>query len=140
MYKETRTRLEQSRKLREAKLKQQKELGETRHKGLYDDGSGKGARIPEPIDFAKPSDIASQFSGQTSFKEETSMSVKEILAAVNMKGGKYMMDEEELSPKQKAYRKFFNGALKKHGASSPSELDGDKKKKFFSYVKANWKG
>ena len=95
MYKETRTRLEQSRKLREAKLKQQKELGETRHKGLYDDGSGKGARIPEPIDFAKPSDIASQFSGQTSFKEETSMSVKEILAAVNMKGGKYMMDEEE---------------------------------------------
>ena len=68
------------------------------------------------------------------------MSNKEILAAVNMKGGKYMMDEEELSPKQKAYRKFFNGALKKHGASSPSELEGDKKKKFFDYVKANWKG
>ena len=68
------------------------------------------------------------------------MSNKEILAAVNMKGGKYMMDEDELSPKQKAYRKFFNGALKKHGASSPSELEGDKKKKFFDYVKANWKG
>lgn len=141
IYKETRTRLEQSRKLRETKLKQQKELGETRHKGLYDDGSGKGARIPEPIDFAKPSDIASQFSGQTSFKEETSMSVKEILAAVNMKGGKYMMGEEELSPKQKQYRKFFDGALKKFGKKSPADFSDDAgKKKFFDYIKKNWKG
>ena len=114
----------------------------SKYAGLYDDGSGKGAVIPKPFNFSKPSDTAKLVAGQinTTVDEATNMSNQEILDAVNMKGGKYMMDEEELSPKQKAYRKFFNGALKKHGASSPSELEGDKKKKFFDYVKANWKG
>ena len=57
-----------------------------------------------------------------------------------MKGDKYAMSEEELSPKQKEYRKFFDGALKRFGAKSPASLDDAKKKKFFDYVKANWKG
>ena len=60
--------------------------------------------------------------------------------AIVMKDGKYVMGEEELTDKQKSYRKFFDKALSRHGVSSPAELKGDKKKQFFNYVKANWKG
>ena len=45
-----------------------------------------------------------------------------------MKGGK------------EKYQKFFNAALKKFGVSEPDELDDDKKKDFYNYVDANWKG
>ena len=38
-----------------------------------------------------------------------------------------------------AYQKFFKGALKKFGVTEPDQLKGDKKKKFFDYVDANWK-
>jgi hypothetical protein len=72
--------------------------------------------------------------------ENKPLTNKEILDSVNMKNGKFIMREEEMSDKQKEYRKFFTSALKKHGASSPSEMDDAKKKKFFDYVKANWKG
>ena len=41
---------------------------------------------------------------------------------------------------KEAYQKFFNKALKKFGVSSPDELEGEKKKKFFDYVDKNWKG
>ena len=146
VYRNTVTRLEQARKNKEGRgTRLDEKLENNNDKNfnhLYNDGSGRGAIIPKPFNFSKPSDTAKLVAGQinTTVDEATNMSNQEILDAVNMKGGKYMMDEEELSPKQKAYRKFFNGALKKHGASSPSELDGDKKKKFFSYVKANWKG
>ena len=37
----------------------------------------------------------------------------------------------EASGGKEAYQKFFNGLLKKFGVSSPSELDGKKKKDFF---------
>ena len=40
---------------------------------------------------------------------------------------------------KEAYQKFFQGALKKFGVSSPEELEGDKKKEFFDYVDKNWK-
>jgi len=50
------------------------------------------------------------------------------------------LDEEELSKKQKEYRAFFDKALKKFGAESPAKMDDAAKKKFFNYVKANWKG
>jgi hypothetical protein len=46
------------------------------------------------------------------------------------------VDEE--SDKQKKYQAFFQKALKKFGVSSPSELEGDKKKEFFDYVDANY--
>ena len=146
VYRNTVTRLEQARKNKESRGNRLDEKLENHNdknfNHLYNDGTGKGAIIPKPFNFSKPSDTAKLVAGQinTTVDEATNMSNQEILDAVNMKGGKYMMDEEELSPKQKAYRKFFNGALKKHGASSPSELEGDKKKKFFDYVKANWKG
>ena len=38
------------------------------------------------------------------------------------------------------YKAFFQKAMKKFGISSPDELDDDKKKKFFNYVDANYKG
>ena len=41
---------------------------------------------------------------------------------------------QEASDKQKEYRKFFDGMLKKYGVKSPSELSGDKKKEFFSAI------
>jgi hypothetical protein len=36
------------------------------------------------------------------------------------------------------YKKFFDGALKKFGVTSPAELDDDKKKEFFNYVDKNY--
>ena len=41
---------------------------------------------------------------------------------------------------KEAYQKFFQAALKKFGASSPADLDDKKKKEFYDYVDANWKG
>ena len=46
--------------------------------------------------------------------------------------------EVDESEKQKKYQAFFKKALKKFGASSPADLDDDKKKKFFDYVDANY--
>jgi len=69
-----------------------------------------------------------------------SMNNKKLLDAIAMKNGKYVMGEEELGEDQAAYRKFFNASLKKFGASSPTDLTGEKKKQFFNYIKSNWKG
>tara|TARA_R100000482_G_C5084685_1_gene127788 strand:- start:215 stop:844 length:630 start_codon:yes stop_codon:yes gene_type:complete len=44
-----------------------------------------------------------------------------------------------VSEKDGEYEKFFQGAMKKFGIKSPSELDDDEKKKFFNYVDANYK-
>lgn len=38
-----------------------------------------------------------------------------------------------------AYRKYFQGMLKKRGIKSPSELSDEEKKKFFDSVKSGWK-
>ena len=52
-----------------------------------------------------------------------------------------MGEEEELSDKQKAYRKFFDKALKKFKIKSPADLEDDEaKKKFYDYIDKNWKG
>ena len=39
-----------------------------------------------------------------------------------------------------AYKAFFDKKLKKFGVSSPAELKGDQKKKFFDEVDKEWKG
>jgi len=44
-----------------------------------------------------------------------------------------------VSEKDGEYEKFFQGAMKKFGIKSPSELDDDEKKKFFNYVDKNYK-
>jgi hypothetical protein len=46
----------------------------------------------------------------------------------------------EASGGKEAYQKFFNGLLKKFGVSSPSELDGKKKKDFFDAIDKGWEG
>ena len=48
-------------------------------------------------------------------------------------------DIETADIEENAYEKFFQGAMKKFGISSPDELDDDKKKKFFNYVDKNYK-
>ena len=46
---------------------------------------------------------------------------------------------EEAGDKEE-YQKFFMAALKKFGVSEPDELEDEKKKEFYNYVDANWKG
>ena len=46
----------------------------------------------------------------------------------------------EASGGKEAYQKFFNSLLKKFGVSSPSELEGDKKKEFYDALDAGWDG
>jgi hypothetical protein len=140
VYRETVTRLETARKLREQRMKSMKE---NKFNGLYDDGSGNGAYIPEPVDYTytEAMKVVEKYKQLREKKKTLMGSPKESLeSAVEMKNEKYAMAEEELSPKQKAYRAFFDKALKKFGASSPAKMDDGKKKKFFDYVKANWKG
>ena len=45
--------------------------------------------------------------------------------------------DDELTEEDTKYAKFFRGALKKFGVSTPAEL-GDKKKDFFNYVDKNY--
>jgi hypothetical protein len=53
---------------------------------------------------------------------------------------KVMARLEAESGDKEEYEKFFKAALKKFGVDSPAELDDAKKKEFFNYVDANWKG
>jgi hypothetical protein len=48
-------------------------------------------------------------------------------------------DDETRGIDENAYEKFFQGAMKKFGISSPDELEDDKKKEFFNYVDKNYK-
>ena len=60
----------------------------------------------------------------------------------NILGRYYEIGEtvtEETGDKEE-YQKFFNAALKKYGVSSPDDLDDEKKKEFYDYVDAGWKG
>jgi len=47
------------------------------------------------------------------------------------------ISDDEITEEDTKYAKFFSGALKKFGVSSPAEL-GDKKKEFFNYVDKNY--
>jgi hypothetical protein len=161
-YRRTVERLSYQRAMRESKLKGKK------WDGLYNDGSGKGASIPEPIDFNKESRrYEKEVDGRVrAFKEamrrvemyrklreskkKTIMgsSVKESISeaadmitksGIEMIGNSYAIAEADLSPAQKKYREFFEKALKKFGADSPADMDDAQKKKFFNYIKANYK-
>jgi hypothetical protein len=161
-YRRTVERLSYQRAMREGKLKGRK------WDGLYNDGTGKGASIPEPIDFGKESRrYEKEVDGRVrAFKEamrrvemyrklretkkKTLMGgqVKESIAeaadkitkaGIEMIGNSYAISEADLSPAQKKYREFFEKALKKFGASSPADMDDGEKKKFFNYIKSNYK-
>lgn len=55
-------------------------------------------------------------------------------------GGDGRRSENEASGDKEAYQKFFNAKLKKYGVSSPDELDGANKKKFYDEIDAEWEG
>lgn len=168
MYRETVNRLEQARKLREER---RKSMRENKYEGLYDDGSGKGAFVPEPITIRRGDNMESKNTVANALKmvemykklreekkktlmgakkesvqsepvnDDKKMTKGQMMDAIGMSNtGKFEVSEEELSPKQKAYRSFFEKALKKFGKKSPADMDDGEKKKFFDYVKANWKG
>lgn len=139
-YRQTVIRLENNRKLREQRNRQ---MRESKWAGIYDDGSGNGSYVPDPVDinFHEAMKVVEKYRALREKKKVLMGKTHESLeAAVQMNDEGYEMDEEKLSPKQKEYRAFFDKALKKFGASSPAKMDDSKKKKFFDYVKANWKG
>ena len=86
-------------------------------------------------------------SGQFGKIAKEAKSLQERMGALyedmgNILGRYYEIGEtvsEEAGDKEE-YEKFFQSALKKFGVSSPDELDDDKKKDFYNYVDANWKG
>jgi len=51
--------------------------------------------------------------------------------------GRYYEINEELT-EDDDYQQFFQSALKKFDASSPADMDDEKKKKFFNYVDKNY--
>jgi len=76
-------------------------------------------------------------------REELDMDVKN--SAKKMKRAKepapnVSEELDEASGDKEAYKKFFNAALKKFKVSSPAELKGDDKKKFFDYIDKGWEG
>ncbi len=48
--------------------------------------------------------------------------------------------KDEATGDKEAYKKFFDAKLKKYGVTSPSELEGDAKKKFYDEIDAEWEG
>ena len=48
--------------------------------------------------------------------------------------------KDEATGDKKAYNAFFDKKLKKYGVSSPDELSGDEKKKFYNEIDEEWKG
>jgi hypothetical protein len=166
MFKRTLTRLEQARAKRESKNDKYKGMyddgsgkgvimpkpitfnKENRRHTVEIDGRIKGLReaLKRVEMYRKLREEKSKKKTLMGVKEEVeiveaaSLTKGQILDAVGMQGNKFEVSEEELSPKQKAYRAFFQKALKKFGKDSPATMDDGEKKKFFDYVKANWKG
>ena len=48
--------------------------------------------------------------------------------------------KDEATGDKEAYKKFFDAKLKKYGVTSPAQLKGDDKKKFYDEIDAEWKG
>ena len=48
--------------------------------------------------------------------------------------------KDEATGDKEAYKKFFDAKLKKYGVSSPAQLKGDDKKKFYDEIDAEWEG
>ena len=84
---------------------------------------------------------------KTTFTDEVSARVSSKLDALKQTLAKTMFAKEEVELEEKvhtgdkeAYKKFFDGMLKKFGVDSPEDLDGKKKKEFFDAVDAGWEG
>ena len=87
----------------------------------------------------KKEDVETNVEVGEELNESIDLTKGQILDATDRNGRGWTVKEEELSPAQKKYRKFFTAALKKFGADSPADLDDAGKKKLFNYVKKNYK-
>jgi hypothetical protein len=86
-------------------------------------------------------------SGQFSKIATEAKTLQERMGALyedmgNILGRYYKIGEsvKEVAGDKEEYQKFFRMALKKFNVSEPDELDDDKKKDFYNYIDANWKG
>jgi len=131
LVRNTLSRLEQYRKARMErmeKMQEEENEGKNKYKGLYKDGTGKGAFVPEPYDTGKPVHPFMPKSVTEGVLDE----FKDMFTKENMtfKEG----DKAE-------YERFFKAAMKKFNISAPSDLKSDdQKKRFFAYIKKNYKG
>jgi len=135
VVRDTMARIEQYRKIRTErmqKMQEEQEVGKNKYNGLYDDGHGKGAFIPDPYDTGKP---VHPYMPKTISKTVSEGVLDEF---------KDMFKKENITFKEgdKAeYEKFFKAAMKRFGISSPSDLKSDgEKKRFFAHIKKNYKG
>jgi len=71
-------------------------------------------------------------------KNSTKVSNKHLSQSKEMYKSLGDIDEKELSPEQKAYKKVFEKMLKKYEVKSPAELDDEKKKEFFNELSSVW--
>ena len=86
-------------------------------------------------------------SGQFGKIANEAKSLQERMGALyedmgNILGRYYEIGEtvSEVAGDKEEYEKFFRAALKKFGVSEPDKLPDEKKKDFYNYVDANWKG
>ena len=84
--------------------------------------------------YLKYSDLLLQKGRLMAKNQNTAMIDKEIKKEMQKLGIKEATGDKE------KYEKFFKAALKKFGADSPADLDGEKKKEFFNYIDKNYKG
>ena len=90
--------------------------------------------VDEGGKYLKYSDLLLQKGRLMAKNQSTAMIDKEISKEMKKLG-----ITEATGDKEK-YEKFFKAALKKFGADSPADLDGEKKKEFFNYIDKNYKG
>ena len=125
-YKEHRAKLENRKAKRESK-KEAYELGTPEYRKYLERLTPGEAVIEEPVN---PKD-----------REELDKAPSDT--AKKMKRAKdpapNQMAEAQSGDKE-AYKKFFDAALKKFKVSSPADLKGDDKKKFYDYIDKNWEG
>ena len=84
--------------------------------------------------YLKYSDLLLQKGRLMAKNQSTAMIDKDISKEMKKLGIKEATGDKE------KYEKFFKAALKKFGADSPADLDGEKKKEFFNYIDKNYKG
>jgi predicted nucleic acid-binding Zn-ribbon protein len=139
MYRDTVSRLEHNRRLRE----ERKRSMTTKNENIVANAM-KMVEMYRKLREEKKKTImgAKKESVQSEpIKDDKKLTRGQMVDAIGMNSnGKFEVNEEELSSKQKAYRAFFEKALKKFGKKSPAAMDDGEKKKFFDYVKSNWKG
>ena len=106
------------------------------------------SRIKTLMGIHNPKDVARLFgkiAGEAKSLQERMGALYEDMG--NILGRYYEIGEthqngehEPMTGDKDEYQKFFMAALKKFGVSEPDDLDDDKKKEFYNFVDANWKG